>query len=335
MSIDFTRPNLFRAIFYFLLLYAFFRCRELFHAEPVAVDATFLMPLGKGLSGFLSGHPVWKEIYLFLLSFFSALSLTRILSRNMIYRERTFLPVVVFPLVAFGYTSSAVTPAALTAAFLLVFAAGNMIKSHKREENISYFLHAAVALGFATLLYAPSVVFFLLLPVGFALFRQNGRSIVAATFGYFLPLFFCSYVLWGMGENFGDTTRRMLSILMTPSSETLFVFRMEAWDFVLSGLFLLLALLARIGFAKGQVRIRRRALRGFFLFFWMLVVSFGMVILPCRSLDMLPVLAVPLAAVIPVVFTRKNGWFSNLLYLLMVWSVIIYNLFRHFPTFHP
>ena len=333
MNIDFTRPTLFRAILYFLLLYLFFRGREWLAMEAVPADYFPTMPLQQWLTDFCSGHPVWKEIYLFLLTLLSAFSLTRILSRSMIYLERTFLPAIVFPLVALGYYSSGTTPVTITVAFLLTFAVNNMIKSHKREENFGYFLNAAVALGLAVLLYAPAAVFLLLLPVGFVLFRQNWRSIVTAVFGYFLPLLFCSYILWGMGENFGDTTRRIFSVITTPSFGTFFIFRMEGWDYVLAGIYLLLLLLAVIGFSKGQTQPRRRALRGFSIFFWALVVSLGMTALPGRSLDMLPVLAVPMAALIPAVFNRKSGWLPNLLYLLMIWSVIIYNLRFYIPIF--
>lgn len=50
---------------------------------------------------------------------------------------------------------------------------------------------------------------------------------------------------------------------------------------------------------------------------------------------MLPILAVPLSAIIPACFNRKSGWWPNLLYLLMLWSVAIYNVLQIFPNWLP
>lgn len=334
MNIDFTRPSLFRAMLYFLLLYILFRYRD-WGVEPVLPPDGGMMPLEKWMTGFFTGHPIWKEIYQGVISLLSIFSLSRILSRNMIYLERTFVPALIFPLVALGYATSAVTPVTLTVAFLLVFTVGNMINAYKREGNSSFFLHAAIALGFAPLIYAPAAVFFLLLPIGFILFRQNWRSVITASLCYFVPLALCSYILWGMGENFGDTTRQIVSIITTPSSETLFIFRMDVWDYILAGVFLLLTLFGISHFFSGQTQIRRRSLRGFTIFVWVLILSCGMLALPCRSLDMLPILAVPLSAIIPACFNRKSGWWPNLLYLVMLWSVVIYNVLQIFPNWLP
>ena len=334
MNVDFTRPSLFRAMLYFLLLYILFRYRG-WGVELVLPPDGGMMPLEKWMTSFFTGHPLWKEVYQLVISLFSIFSLSRILSRNMIYLERTFVPALIFPLVAWGYASSAVTPVTLTVAFLLVFTVANMINAYKREGNSSFFLHAAIALGFAPLIYAPAVVFILLLPIGFILFRQNWRSVITASLCYFVPLALCSYILWGMGENFGNTTRQIVSIITAPTSETLFIFRMDVWDYILAGVFLLLTLFGISHFFSGQTQIRRRSLRGFTIFVWILVLSCGMLALPCRSLDMLPILAVPLSAIIPACFNRKSGWWPNLLYLLMLWSVIIYNVLQIFPNWLP
>ena len=333
MGIDFTRPNLFRAILYFLLLYLLFRFRDLYPGGVIETAEDPMMPLQHGLAGFFGKHPFWREIAMLGLCLSNAFGITRILSRNLIYLERTFVPALIYPLVALGYSSSAMTPVTLMAAFLVIFAIDSMIKSHKREENFGYFLHASVALGFAPLLYAPSVVFLLLLPIGCSLFRQNWRSIVTAILGYFLPVFFCSYVFWGMGDDFGGTIRQIITVITTRSGEAFFVLRMEAWDYVLAGLFLVLTVLAMAGFSRTRTQLRRRAIRGFAVFGWTLLLTLGMSLLPGGSPDLLPILAVPLAALIPAAFNRKSGWYPNLLYLSMIWIVVAYNLFRILPSF--
>lgn len=329
MSLDLTRPSLFRSVLYFLMLYALFRIREYTAVEP-ALPSGEMMPLESWFTRFFERHLVWKEIALLLLTFLNAFYITRILSRNLIYLERTYVPALIYLAVALGYTVSGLTPIALAVSFLLVFAVDDMIKSYKKEENFGYFLHASVALGLAPILYAPAAIFVLLLPVGFVLFRQNGRSVATAILGYLLPLFFCSYVLWGMGEDFSETVRRIFSIVTASSPGELFIFRMQPWDYALAGLFLFLTAVALVHFSRNRATMRRRSLRGYTIFIWTLVIALGMTALPCRSLDMLPIVAVPLAAVIPACFNRKSGWWPNLLYVLMIGSVVAYNLFLLF-----
>lgn len=332
MSIDFTRPNLFRALLYFLLLYLLFRSREWFVAEPAVFADVAMGSPGVWLAGFFENHPVWKEIFLFVVMFSTAFSITRILSRNLIYLERTFVPVMIYPLVALGYSSSPATPVVALAALLLVFAVDNIIKAYKQEANSGFFLNASVALGTALLIYPAAVVFFFLLPVGFILFRQSWRSVIVALFGYFFPIALYSYIQWGMGYPFMETAVEMFfAILRSDSGGGLF--RMGIWEYVLSGFFLFLTVFALIEFFRGQTKIRRRTLRGFVTFSWTLLFALSLFALPCRSVDMFPLLAVPLAAVIPAAFNRKSGWFPNLLYILMIWIVLSYNLVQFFPIF--
>ncbi|MDR0954332.1 MAG: hypothetical protein LBM20_02990 [Rikenellaceae bacterium] len=335
MSIDLTRPSLFRSILYFGLLYALFCFREYGAAQAFGVgtaDAAMagLMPLGQWLAEWFAVHTVWNEIVSFLLCLLNAFYLTRILARNLIYRERTYIPALIYLIVARGYALSGGTIIGLAVAFLLILAFDNMIQSHGRAHYSGYFLHAGVALGLAPILYAPAVVFLLLLPLGFMLFRQNGRNVVIALLGYLLPIFFASYILWGMGDDFGATLRQLFASLVTSASEGGLpgvIARMGPWDYGLLGLLLLLTVTALVQFGQNRESMRRRALRGNTLLVWMLILAVGMTALPGRSAVVLPIVAVPLAAIIPACFNRRTGWWPNLLYALMIGSIIGYNIY--------
>jgi hypothetical protein len=335
MSIDITRPSLFRSILYFGLLYLLFRFREYGSAEAFVVGTAGaamagLMPLGQWLAEWFAAHGVWTEMVLFLLSLLNAFYLTRILARNLIYRERTYIPALIYLIVAQGYALSGGTVVGLTVAFLVIMAFDNMIQSHGRAHHAGYFLHAGVALGLAPILYAPAVLFLLLLPLGFVLFRQNRRNVMIALLGYLLPIFFSSYILWGMGDDFGATLRQLFAGLVTPASGGDLpgvIARMGPWDYGLLGLLLLLTVTALVQFSQNRETMRRRALRGNTLLIWMLFLAVGMTALPGRSAVVFPIVAVPLAAIIPACFNRRSGWWPNLLYALMIGSVISYNLF--------
>ncbi len=325
MGIDWTRPGLFRSVVYFLLLLALFRLRAYAGGET-GTGLEEMMPLGRWLADLFEGRAVWRETMLALLSLLNAFYITRILSQNLIYLERTYVPALIYGMIALGYAVSEATPATLTAAFLLIFALDNLIRSYRRESHPGYFLNASVALGLMALLYAPAAVLGLLLPVGLVLFKQNWRGAATAVIGFLLPLFFCSYVLWGMGGDFGETARQIGDRLTAPAAGESPISWMQPWDYALAGLLVLLTVVAPVHLFTGRTSMRRRSVRGHTLFFWTLVLVAGMTVLPTRSLDLLPIAAVPLAALIPACFNRRSGWWPNLLFALMLGSVILYNL---------
>ncbi len=306
MGLDLTRPGLFRSVFYFLLLYALFRWR----AYAAAAEEVML----------------WREAALFGLSLLNAFYVTRILSQNLIYLERTYVPALIYALAAVGYTTTELTLTTSAVAFLLILALDSMVRSYKKESDPGHFLNASIALGAAPLLYAPAVVFVWLLPVGLILFKQGGRSVATAILGYLLPVFFLSYIRWGMGGDFSDTVRHVFAQLSPSVSGAGIWETMRVWDKVLAGIFLFLAFIGGVEFSRRRSGVRRRAVRGYVLFVWVAVLCAVLVALPGRGLELLPVAAVPLAAIIPACFNRRAGWWPNLLYTVMMMSVVVYNL---------
>ena len=325
MTVTLTRPNLFRTSLYFVVLYWLFRATGF--AGP---DASFapdtLMPIEGWLMGLLGKYPVWGEILRFATVVLAAFGTARVIIRHSVYRERTYIPALIYLLVALGYYSSVRTPMLALEAFLLVFAVDNMLLSHKRTENFGYFLQAAVALGVMPLLYAPTLVFLPLLVVGFFLFRQNWRSVVTALIGYLFPVFLCCYAWWGMDGEFLEPVYRLWSILITPAATPIEFSAMGPWEYILTLLFFGLTIYSILLFAGRYKTTRSRAKRGFVIFIWAWVCTLGMIALPCRSLDMLPLIAVPMAALIPGGMIRKNGWLPNLLYVGMIAVVLLYQL---------
>lgn len=325
MSFDITRQSLFKTILYFLIFYTVFRSREyLFPAPGAGTEA--MMPLEKLFYDLMGGSFILNEVVTFLLTFINSFYISRILSRNLIFLERTYMPSLIYLIVSIGYCASAMTPVTLTVAFLVLFAIESMIASHKRREQFGYFLHAAVALGFTPLLYPPAAVLVLLLPVGFIIFRRDWRDMVTALTGYLLPLFFCSYVLWGMGESFWLISRQICDLIITPVHPPFFWLGMNVWDYALTGIYFGATGLSLFAFAGRYKNMRSRAFNGYLTFIWTLAIMLGMLALPCRDLSMLPLVAIPLAVIIPTYFNRRSGWLPNLFYAIILLSILTYNI---------
>ena len=329
MSFDITRQSLLRTVFYFLLLFVLFSGREYLFmpvAAPPDGDGT-IMPLQARLLRFLSAFPWTVPVLTFLLVFVDSFFLTRIIARNLIFLERTYMPSLIYLMVSLGYYAAAGSVITLAVAFLVMYAAESMILSYKRRAQFGYFFHAGVALGAAPLLYAPAAVFGILLPVGLGLFRKQWRDGAVALTGFLLPLFFTSYVYWGMGEPFSTVVRQIAAALTSEfPAKDFFHGQDPLWGYVLSGIFLTVLVVSLATFVRRRKKMRNRSFKAYLLFVWMLVAVATLFALPGRSLDMLPLAAVPLAMIVPTYFNRRTGLWPNLLYALMMFALLAYNL---------
>lgn len=321
--ISLVRPGPFRTGLYFAGLYLLFR---LAGAPPVAValPEALMMPIEGWATAFLAGHSGWAAVLRFVLVAMTAFSLSRIVIRHSIYIEKTFLPALFYLVVAMGLGYTLRTPLAAGVAWLLVTALDGLVLSHRSAEQFGSFFQAAVALGAMPLLYAPTVVFVVLLPVGFVLFRQQWRGVVAALIGYLFPMALCCYVGWGMGGDFLAPAERLAAIVQTPAPAALATFGPGEW--MLAVLMTGATLWSLVLYSLQYKLQRSRTKRGTTLLVWTAIAAAALVALPCRSVDMLPIVAVPVAALVPGGLIRGRNWVSNLLMIILLLATIGYNL---------
>ena len=123
-------------------------------------------------------------------------------ARNMILLERTYMPLIIFILVGCG---SWYDPAALdiyVVALLMLGSFRQTIKSFRRETAYAYTFNAALLLGLSILIYAPSAIYILLLPISHILFMKRWREWVV-TLGNLQRLFYRAGQLrhfWNSGK---------------------------------------------------------------------------------------------------------------------------------------
>jgi hypothetical protein len=316
--ISLTRPDLLRTSLYFTGLYLLF---GLTGAPAPPPPQEMMMPQAWAVA-FLAGHPDWNEALRFFFVAMTAFALVRLVVRHSIYLEQTFLPALIYLSTALGCGYTLHTPLMALVALLLVYAVDHLILSHKQQEGFGHFLQAAVALGVMPLLYAPTVVFVLLLPMGLVLFRQSWRSAVTSLIGCLFPLALCCYIGWGMKRPFLEPVHRLAEIVVTPVASPAF----SPGAFAIAALFAGLTVWSLVLFILQYKSARSRTKRGTALLIWTWVASLLMATLPGRSFDMLPIAAVPLAGLIPGAFVRMQGWIPNVLILILFLTVIGYSL---------
>lgn len=294
------------------------------------MSATGDMPLGEWLSAAAATRPHSAGIVCLILALWNSLLLTRILSRNMVLPERTYLPFLLYPAMAFGCSFDPATALpALAAAGLMVRSFDLMIASFRRTVLLGPLFDASLAAGIALLVWGHTAVYLFLLPVALVLFKKSAREWVVAWIGYLLPFAVCSYVYWGMGYSFGYVFERLTAHLVGAFSPVrpLFDDIPDPVLLVFWSTCTVTAVLAAITFWRRSETMRTRAYKSFVYFLWILFFSLFATGL-ARSASGFPLLAAPLSVVIPAYFGRHRGWIPDLIYLAMMGSIVCYDIIQ-------
>ncbi len=328
MSVDLTRHSSSWTLVLFALLGALFCLRAAVApgAEPAEIPAQ--MPLGVWVDSLGGGLPAWLSRGLvLLLVFWNGTLLTRILSRNMILLERSYLPYILYLLIACGPAFSSVSLAPYMAATLLVSAHNLMIDSFRRVIIYSKSFDAALLMGLAVLVYAPAVVYVPLLLCALVIFKKGWREWVSTSVALLLPMLAYSYVAWGLGGSFSRSWQT-LSEALSGRLEGAFFWaqRPDPLLAAFGGLVILATLVSLALFFSRVGTMRTRPYKSCLYFVWVFLFSLALSLSPGASWSDLPLLGMAPALLMPIGLTRFGGWIANTVYLVLLGLVLLYNL---------
>lgn len=324
---EITRQSLNYTLFFFLLLLLLFWGRS--ELSPVVTPgvAGGDMPLGTALNRVIGAWPFIATLLAAVMIFWNSVLLVRIVSRNMILTDRSYMPMIIYLLVSAGCYLGSSSLSALIISSLMIYSFDRMLVSFRRVIQYGSLFNSTLLLGIALLIWSHTVVYIPLLVVALVLFKKGWREWIVAWMGLILPLVICSYVYWGMGYSFTYVCVCLWNCLLAVGMPGGF---MDVWkhpELMLFGVISLLTIiLSQVSFWRRASTIRTRAYKSYIYFLWILLFSALLFVIPGRSVTDLPLLAIPLAIIIPSYFIRNSGWVPNLIYLLMVGSIVVYNL---------
>ncbi len=338
MDLDLTRQSLLKTVFYFLILTTIFWGVEFFQptreglaglASVPLSDQAPQMGLGTLINDFIAGFPVLGILLSSLLVFVNSFLVTRIIIRNVIFLERTYMPAIVYLLISSGYYNSYMSFLPLSAALLMLIGISSIFRSADVKRLASgHYLASGFAFGVAGILYAPALLFVILLFIGLLQFRLfDLREWVSAIAGWGLPAFFYAYIVWLAGGEFtaifSEAKEALLTFTPLPSLKLISIFE---WVFIgCVGVMLLLSLWA---FATRRNSYKAKPKKTYLFFIWMLMVAGAvMTFAPCHSLYQLPLVAIPLAVIIPTYANRRKlNFVAGFTYTLMIGCAVVIHL---------
>ncbi len=324
MSIDHSRLRLLQTFVGFAALFALFAWGASFSGTGAEAGRSVL---AEGLR-IPTEQAGLRMALVFALALVNATLVVRIASRNLMYRERNYMPSILYLIISLGWAWPADNSAPLTlfVSFLCIYAFDTVIFSYHKEGMYGYFFNASVAIGTAVLLFPPAIFFVPAILIGLIALGRDSREWVVSLVGLLLPVFLCSYVFWALGNDSSMVVRQGAALLVEPASPDGFP-PMEPLALVAPVLFGIALLLSLGTWIKRRKGMRQRTQKAYLVMLWATVAAVAMVaVLPCRSSAMMPLLAMPLAIFTPAWFGTHSGLFPNLVYALMIVSILFHNL---------
>lgn len=343
MSLDLTRQSLLKTLFYFVLLAVIFWGAELVDPVRSGLAAAAYgeqimappagMPLGTLIDHWLGYVPGIGILLSSILVFVNSFFVTRVVIRNVIFLERTYMPAIIYLLVSSGYYNSYMSFRPLLVAFLVLAAVEIIFKSYNYKAIATGpYLVVGFIIGAAGAIYVPALFLVTLIPIGLIIFRLfDIREWIAAFGGWLMPLFFSAYGVWLAGGDFTGVVSECRQVLTTPLAlPPANLFSSFEWTFI--GCVAVLFVLSIVTFLGRRRSYKLKPFKVYIFFIWMLAVAaLILAFVPCRSLYQLPILAVPLAVIIPTYFnSRKPNFVSNFLYVLMMGCAVVIHLLPFF-----
>ncbi len=155
-------------------------------------------PVGEALSALLPGRTA-RMLAAILALAADAVLLSALMTRYSVAASRTYLPIALLAVFAFGAAPADIPVQASLCSVLLLLSADRAIRGFTRTYSFEATFRSAFLLGWLPVLYAPAAVFAVMMPVTLLLYRRTLREAVVAAAALALPLLLCSTGWWFAG----------------------------------------------------------------------------------------------------------------------------------------
>lgn len=275
---------------------------------------------------------VFHLLALFLV-FYQAAIFNWVLVQRDVYNEKTYIPALLYAVfMSLSFDFFTLSPALMANTFLLL-AAHKLFSLSDRQAADSEIFKMGLYLGIASMLYLPSVLFFIMVFLGLAFFRvTSSRHLLLIIFGFLLIL--SGYVVYylfvgGVADFF---QQYLLSIIAYPQSIVHVGLLDMAWLAIIPGIILLFSVSRTIserGFVNFQVNCQR------LMIVWLIPAVLSLFFTTRLAPFQLVLLVPPLTFFMTHwVLIIKKRLFSELIFILSSVSIlfICYNsLFNYIP----
>ncbi len=266
---------------------------------PLSPGITFepgSMPLYTIVMGWLEGYDLISKILALVLLIILSLWLSRLNTKFIIIGSRTYLPTFLYLIIVSAFMDLQQMNPAIITCFFLVFSLEIMFETFKQEGLALKFFLAAFLVSLASLFYARSAYFMLVVWTGLILLRSfKWREWIFTFIGFLLPYVFLFAYYYLAGKDLYDNWVLIRGNLIPDHYQgTLNLYYLLFYGFLL--LIILAASLNMLRINQGlKIYIRKFYRLSFWFFLFTVTVYF---LLYSRSVEFILFFAIPVSFIL-------------------------------------
>jgi len=306
------------AVIFMVLIGICLWLKSFFH--PVVEEVFFNnhpMPLF-ALLRYLLGSGFASRLVALILLIITGFMLIRLNSKYIFIQDRTYLPLFFMILIAGSSRTFQQLNPVIPAAIFILLALERMLGTYRVDKLSLNPFEAAFMVAIASLFYAPSVFFLLMIWIAVGILRPGyWREWIYTILGFLMPYLFLYSYYYLSGINFSNQSKMLLDFMYLhyspgiPSNS----YRMFL---VFLTILMIISGLAMVRYYPAKKILARRT---FMLFFWWFLTVTGVFfLLPSVSTEILILAAVPIAFVLAhfFMYVKSRSWIQELLFDLFL-----------------
>ena len=282
-----------------------------------------LATFGEWVDAFQSSRPILGWIISAAVVMLSSVAVGRIATSFGLYRVRTTISIPLYAVVACGIFISTNSLATALAAYFVVLSMRYLCGGYVRGADLNFAFYAGICAGIAPMLYAPSALFVLLLPVAIVLFGLTWREVVVMLAGLLLPAAASCYVGWLCGADFWTPVTALFEAMALPSGYT--PWGSESVVALLMMGLLAFAIVCGVATFVGDTRSVAIRPRTIFVFnIVALALAIAAFVIPSATVGVYMLVAAPAALLIPFLLLHLRDRVSDLIIILFLVLMIVH-----------
>ena len=306
------------AVIFMVLIGICLWLKSFFH--PVVEEVFFNnhpMPLF-ALLRYLLGSGFASRLVALILLIITGFMLIRLNSKYIFIQDRTYLPLFFMILIAGSSRTFQQLNPVIPAAIFILLALERMLGTYRLDKLSLNPFEAAFMVAIASLFYAPSVFFLLMIWIAVGILRPGyWREWIYTILGFLMPYLFLYSYYYLSGINFSNQSKMLLDFMYLHYSPGI---PLNSYRMFLVFLTILMIIsgLAMVRYYPAKKILARRT---FMLFFWWFLTVTGVFfLLPSVSTEILILAAVPIAFVLAhfFMYVKSRSWIQELLFDLFL-----------------
>lgn len=285
------------------------------------------MPFWHFINSFTQNHEVIRKIVAIIILIINALWLSRINTRFIILKGRTYLPVLFYGFICSTFVPMQDLNPALLAVTTFIPSVELLLSSYK-EEKLSYkYFEAALLVSVGSLFYSRAALFLVIIWIGLSLLKAPAwREWIFTIIGFILPYLFLVTVLYVTGRDIpGYFGNIIINFKITRGFNYLNTVEIINYSFLF--LLILMASVSMITVYQGLKIYARTYYR---MFFWIFVFVSGLFFsLYNYSIDLIYYFALPVSYLLTFYFySIRSRLIGEILFSIFIGLIILVDVMR-------